>query len=792
MNGSPESSRKRSSSSSQASQRQTRPRQDEEADETADSPAYNWWQEWTRDEVKTFVYCYTKELQAVKDANPGLDREAVSVLQNQELKRLVKHDMVNHYKKLKEHKQQKQKQKKELKSSQPTATQVTTSQQATTSRQATSRQETTSQHLVTNGKTEPKALTGPVENRVDRISYNDYKTDNSGSLNSSITLTDEQQAILDRIKDGQSLMFTGRAGTGKSLLIEEIAKWCRRNGVNCSVTATTGLAAMNIKGETIHRWSGLGFMKSSVSHCLAKLNKEDGKKVGNKGGKFNWCNTDLLIIDEASQLSASAFDKMDAIARHIRAERSEFEQGGSWARNYSPKGLHEDPRERNALKGRDLKDVPFGGMQVVCVGDFFQIPPIPDDNPPKNIEEGAKSWGKKQNAFVKGEKKQPKEPDFLFKSKAFQELYEHNKFCLTVAQRQEDGSDFSNMLESLRRFRGEKETAGALQSYFAQFVGTHDEDKEAVNLCGTNDEVSRINVENLKRLDGPEVCFIAFDYRNADYLDSEINNDLKKNVRAEAVIRLKPGAQIMFLKNNRELGLVNGHLGRVAFLLTEKLHREFKDDYRVLHPLYQYFRGTGVRMESLNKECPKDIEAVTGTHFTRPWSYYQQALMAIDSCYRTKAQAQLESYNTGNSRTNTIPADYNLNTSLEVIIKVGANQGTQSNEFHLVDCREFEKLDYTKPIVPEDLGAERTYPTIYRRTQLPLALSWALTVHKSQGQTLRRTMVNMRRLDGGQAYVALSRVRSPEDLRLVAFELPVKLTPLSVHEFDKTMKSVLE
>lgn len=729
----------------------------------------------------------------MKDAHPGLDREATALLQNQELKRLVKHDMVNHYKKLKEHKQQKQKLKKELKLSQPTAKPVTTSQQATTSPQATtSRQTTTPQH--TNGKTEPKALTGPVENRVDRIRYNNYNTDNSGSPNSSITLTDEQQAILDKVKDGQSLMFTGRAGTGKSLLIEEIANWCRRNGVNCSVTATTGLAAMNIKGETIHRWSGLGYMKSSVAYCLAQLDKEeDGKKkIGSKGGKFNWCNTDLLIIDEASQLSASAFDKMDAIARHIRAERSEFEQGGRWARNYSPKGLNEDPREINAPKGRDLKEVPFGGMQVVCVGDFFQIPPIPDDDPPKNIKEGSKSWAKKQDAFVKGEKKAPKEPDFLFKSKAFRELYEHNKFCLTVAQRQEDGSDFSNMLDSLRKFRGDKETAGALQSYFAQFVGNHDEDKEAVNLCGTNNEVSRINVENLKRLDGPEVCFIAFDYRNSDYLDSEINIDLKKNVRAEAVIRLKPGAQIMFLKNNRELRLVNGHLGRVAFLLTEKLHQEYNADYHVLLPLYQYFRGTGVRMESLNKECPKDIEAVTGTHFTRSWNYYQQALKAIDSCYRTKAQAQLESYNSGNSRTNKIPANPLLNTPLKVIIRVGANQGMQNNQFHLVDCCDFEKLDYTRPRVDEDLGAAMTYPTIYRRTQLPLALSWALTVHKSQGQTLRRTMVNMRRLDGGQAYVALSRVRSPDDLRLVAFELPVKLTPLSVHEFDKTMKGVLE
>lgn len=778
MNDPPSSGRKRSASPSQDSDRQIRSRQNEGPDDTAavktDNPAYDWWQEWTWDEIHSFSYCYQKEISAVKEANSGLDRQALSLVCNQELKRLIKRDVARHYKLLKEHKQQKYKLKEEEREREKRRRASKTPQPTAAS------QSTTSQNSATNGKTGPNEPMEPVgyssSSERSLISYNGNKRDGSGSPSpsTSITLTDEQQAIFDKVKEGQSLMFTGRAGTGKSVLIEEIAKWCRRNRVRCSVTATTGLAAMNIGGQTIHSWTGLGFLKGSVPHCLKMLKSEERK--------LNWCDTDLLIIDEASQLSASTFDKIDEIARIIRAKRSKFEQGSSWSADYSPKGYAEDPRTRHALQGKDLRNVPFGGMQVVCVGDFFQIAPIPDYNPPKANSEDIPQQKRK--------KKEDIEPDYLFKSKAFRELFDHNKFCLTIAQRQEEGSEFSQMLDLLGKFRGDQKTASTLRSYFSQFEGTHDEDKEVVYLCGTNDEVSKINANSLRRLDGPEVCFIASDYRNTEYKAKEINDVIRRSIRAEAVVRLKPGAQIIYLKNDKNLGLVNGHLGRVAFLLTEELHRKYEKDYVVLFPLYQYFRNTGMRMEFLGKECPDGIESMTGTCFKHPWKYYLEALIAIDNSYRTEAKAQVKPFDTGNSETNNIPPDPSLNTSLEVVIRVGVNQGEQSNKFFRVNWSDFEELDYSRSRQGIGRDMKREHPVICRRTQLPLALSWALTIHKSQGQTLRRTMVNLSRVDGGQAYVALSRVRSPDDLRLVSFQLPCKPTPLSVHEFDKTIRRI--
>ncbi|KAG5369953.1 ATP-dependent DNA helicase PIF1 [Yarrowia sp. E02] len=287
---------------------------------------------------------------------------------------------------------------------------------------------------------------------------------NKGETNThehSVTLTDEQQAIFKKVKDRQSLIFTGQAGTGKSVLIQEIARWCNKEGIKCAVTAPTGLASVNIKGQTLYKWAGLGLMKATASECISRLKK--------KKASYNWYATDLLIIDEASQVPGSMFDKMDTIARHVRAERSKFAEGGSWAHDYSPQGHEED----NYPPGKDLKEVPFGGMQVVCVGDFFQIAPIEDApmkpkvNPPSKK---GKKWGAVTTDQDDGKgKNQAHEPDYLFKSKVFQELYEYNKFRLTIAQRQERGSEFSNMLDSLRRYNGAPNDSVTLKEYFSQY-----------------------------------------------------------------------------------------------------------------------------------------------------------------------------------------------------------------------------------------------------------------------------------------------------------------------------------
>lgn len=158
---------------------------------------------------------------------------------------------------------------------------------------------------------------------------------------SSIALSSEQKHIIDLvIKDQRSVFFTGPAGTGKSVLmraiIAELKKKWARDPERLSVTASTGLAACNIGGQTLHSFAGIGLGKEDVPTLVKKIRR-------NAKAKNRWLRTKTLIIDEVSMVDGELFDKLSLIARTIRNN------------------------------GRA-----FGGIQLVITGDFFQLPPVPD------------------------------------------------------------------------------------------------------------------------------------------------------------------------------------------------------------------------------------------------------------------------------------------------------------------------------------------------------------------------------------------------------------------------------
>lgn len=158
---------------------------------------------------------------------------------------------------------------------------------------------------------------------------------------SAISLSSEQQHVLDLVvKKGQSVFFTGPAGTGKSVLmraiIAELKKKWAREPERLSVTASTGLAACNIGGQTLHSFAGIGLGKEDAPTLVKKIRR-------NAKAKNRWLRTKTLIIDEVSMVDGDLFDKLSQIARILRNN------------------------------GRA-----FGGIQVVITGDFFQLPPVPD------------------------------------------------------------------------------------------------------------------------------------------------------------------------------------------------------------------------------------------------------------------------------------------------------------------------------------------------------------------------------------------------------------------------------
>jgi ATP-dependent DNA helicase PIF1 len=156
-----------------------------------------------------------------------------------------------------------------------------------------------------------------------------------------ITLSEEQQRVKKLVvSEGKSVFFTGSAGTGKSVLMRAIIAELRKKHAKevdrVAVTASTGLAACNIGGVTLHSFGGIGLGKEDVPALVKKIKR-------NAKARNRWIRTKILIIDEISMVDGDLFDKLEGIARSIRNN------------------------------GR-----PFGGIQLVITGDFFQLPPVPE------------------------------------------------------------------------------------------------------------------------------------------------------------------------------------------------------------------------------------------------------------------------------------------------------------------------------------------------------------------------------------------------------------------------------
>src|SRR3989344_7877410 len=143
-----------------------------------------------------------------------------------------------------------------------------------------------------------------------------------------------QKDALEILKIGCNCFITGAAGSGKTHLLNDYIKFLKQNGVEVGVTASTGIAATHMGGMTIHSWTGLGIKDNLTEYDLEEL---ETKKYLQDRLK----NTSVLIIDEISMLDHRRLDLVERIARHLKKNQ-----------------------------------MPFGGMQIILCGDFFQLPPI--------------------------------------------------------------------------------------------------------------------------------------------------------------------------------------------------------------------------------------------------------------------------------------------------------------------------------------------------------------------------------------------------------------------------------
>jgi len=187
-------------------------------------------------------------------------------------------------------------------------------------------------------------LASYLEASVGPTPWEDMADVNAGPID-PVNLTPEQRAAVDRAFTGENLFLTGAAGTGKSFLlrylIQELEK---RHPQGVAVTASTGIAAANIGGQTLHSFAGIGLGWGGVPRLMAQIEK-------NPQALERWQKTKVLIVDEVSMLHGSLFAKLEEIARRIRKKPT----------------------------------LPFGGLQLLFCGDFLQLPPVPDQQDEERV-----------------------------------------------------------------------------------------------------------------------------------------------------------------------------------------------------------------------------------------------------------------------------------------------------------------------------------------------------------------------------------------------------------------------
>ncbi|CUA67672.1 hypothetical protein RSOLAG22IIIB_07516 [Rhizoctonia solani] len=319
-----------------------------------------------------------------------------------------------------------------------------------------------------------------------------------------IQLSPEQKHVLDLVLQGKSVFFTGSAGTGKSVLLRRIIKTLNdRKTEGVVVTASTGIAAVNIQGQTLHAFAGVGLGNQKRSALISRARKSPGVPQ-------RWQEAQILIIDEISMVAARWFDDLEAIARSVKEN-----------------------------------DKPFGGIQLVVCGDFFQLPPVPDYN------EGATGLY----------------TEFAFRAQSWKRALP-TMITLTEVFRQKQ-PELINMLNDMRVGRISEETARLFQSLSRPVV--YPDRIRPTEILPLRRQVQASNQVQLDQLPGK---LVTFDAQDAFFRDSEgnpIRPAYGKTLLDRFIsytVQLKVGAQVMCVKNMRESGLVNGSVGKIIAFQT--------------------------------------------------------------------------------------------------------------------------------------------------------------------------------------------------------------------------------
>lgn len=315
-----------------------------------------------------------------------------------------------------------------------------------------------------------------------------------------------QRQALQVLLDGRSVFLTGSPGAGKTYLLSEFIRRARKAGKNVAVTASTGIAATHIGGSTIHSWSGLGIRDKLTPYDKDRLRS-------NPILLKRFVHTDTLIIDEVSMLHGKRLDMVNEVCQMLRGN-----------------------------------DMPFGGLQVILVGDLFQLPPVNRGNDPDDFIHTSQAWAVLKPAI-----------------------------CYLSEQYRQTDDQLLDILEAMRKGELGERHVEALQ----ERLGARPPETEAITrLYAHNIDVDGINQRHLLALKTEALTFGMETHGSARHVEG-----LARSVLAPETLELKVGAEVMFVANNFAQGYVNGSRGRVL---------EFRDSRPVVRLMHN---GKTVRVD---------------------------------------------------------------------------------------------------------------------------------------------------------------------------------------------------
>ena len=316
----------------------------------------------------------------------------------------------------------------------------------------------------------------------------------------------DQKTALKILHSGENVFITGQAGSGKTFLLNKFINEARKKGKTVAVTATTGLAATHLNGTTIHSWSGMGVANSISGNFYSKIRKPRRENI---------CETDILIIDEISMLHDYRLDMVNAILKKIRKNNS-----------------------------------PFGGIQLVMSGDFFQLPPV----------------NRYDDEFKGG---------FVTESVAWRQA--GLKICYLNEQHRQADEELSAILTAMRTNNLKRDQVQTLLNR----IDTEAPSNEIVTkLYTTNRDVDIINKKELAKIKGKSYFYSQETEGTKHYVEV-----LRRAILAAPILELKRGAHVMSIKNSPDGKYVNGSLGEVV-------------DFKYGDPVVKFNNGNTVRIKT--------------------------------------------------------------------------------------------------------------------------------------------------------------------------------------------------